>query len=202
MKTISVTIFLVIFSFGFSQQNDEFKRVKMYFDSQKQLINTEFQKKYNSETNLFVKENLKKDYNYFIQKIDSVRNVAYLGALIRVKNNEGLKNINAKNEEIEFQNVQTPEFPNGIDALREKVASLFYSKGIEYCKNELNTTVSFVVDENGSITDIKAEGENISFNKQAEIAMYLISEKFTKPALQKGNAVKYAFRMPLSIKFE
>ena len=44
----------------------------MYFDSQKQLIDTEFQKKYNSETNLFVKENLKKDYNYFIQKIDSV----------------------------------------------------------------------------------------------------------------------------------
>ena len=42
-----------------------------------------------------------------------------------------------------------------------------------------------MVDENGSITDIKAEGENISFNKQAEIAMYLISEKFTKPALQK-----------------
>ena len=174
----------------------------MYFDLQKQLIDTEFQKKYNSETNLFVKENLKKDYNYFIQKIDSVRNVAYLGALIRVKNNEGLRNINAENEEIEFQNVETPEFPNGIDALREKVASLFYSKGIEYCKNELNTTVSFVVDENGSITDIKSEGENISFNKQAEIAMYLISEKFTKPALQKGNAVKYAFRMPLSIKFE
>ena len=63
MKTISVTIFSVIFNFGFSQQNDEFKRVKMYFDSQKQLIDTEFQKKYNSETNLFVKENLKKDYN-------------------------------------------------------------------------------------------------------------------------------------------
>ena len=31
----------------------------------------------------------------------------------------------------------------------------------------------------------KQKGENISFNKQAEIAMYLISEKFTKPALQK-----------------
>jgi hypothetical protein len=107
-------------------------------------------------------------------------------------------NVKACHTEID----EAPEFPNGIDALREKVASLFYSKGIEYCKNELNTTVSFVVDENGSITDIKAEGENISFNKQAEIAMYLISEKFTKPALQKGNAVKYAFRMPLSIKFE
>jgi preprotein translocase subunit SecA len=123
----------------FSQQNDEFKRVKMYFDSQKQLIDTEFQKKYNSETNLFVKENLKKDYNYFIQKIDSVRNVAYLGALIRVKNNEGLKNINAKNEEIEFQNVETPEFPNGINSLREKVAELFYSDGMITGGKELNT---------------------------------------------------------------
>ena len=84
------------------------------------------------------------------------------------------------------------------DEIHNRVVNML----IEYCKNELNTTVSFVVDENGSITDIKAEGENISFNKQAEIAMYLISEKFTKPALQKGNAVKYAFRMPLSIKFE
>ena len=182
----------------FGQQNEEFRLVKQHFDRQENLLKIEFAKKYNNAFTAQEKETVKKDFTEFMLKLDSVRNVAYLGALIRVKNNEGLKNINAKNEEIEFQNVQTPEFPNGIDALREKVASLFYSKGIEYCKNELNTTVSFVVDENGSITDIKAEGENISFNKQAEIAMYLISEKFTKPALQKGNAVKYAFRMPLS----
>ena len=163
MKTISVTIFLVIFSFGFSQQNDEFKRVKMYFDSQKQLIDTEFQKKYNSETNLFVKENLKKDYNYFIQKIDSVRNVAYLGALIRVKNNEGLRNINAENDEIEFQNVETPEFPNGINSLREKVAELFYSDGMTTGGKELYTLVKFVVEKDGSLSEISADGELPAF---------------------------------------
>ena len=170
MKTISVTIFLLLFSFGFSQQNDEFKRVKMYFDSQKQLIDTEFQKKYNSETNLFVKENLKKDYNYFIQKIDSVRNVAYLGALIRVKNNEGLRNINAENDEIKFQNVETPEFPNGINSLREKVADLFYFDGIIVEGRELKTIIKFVVEKDGSLSEISADGEIPAFNKQAEIA--------------------------------
>jgi hypothetical protein len=50
-----------------------------------------------------------------------------------------------------------------------------------------------VVDENGSITDIKAEGENISFNKQAEIAMYLISEKFIS-LLFKRKCCKICFQ--------
>lgn len=200
MKTISVTIFLVIFSFGFSQQNDEFKRVKMYFDSQKQLIDTEFQKKYNSETNLFVKENLKKDYNYFIQKIDSIRNVAYLGALIRVKNNEGLRNINAENDEIKFQNVETPEFPNGINSLREKVADLFYSDGIIVEGRELKTIVKFVVEKDGSLSEISADGEIPAFNKQAEIALYLLSDKF-KPGTINGNTVRYMFKLPIRMRW-
>ena len=134
MKTILLTAFLLAGSMLFGQQNEEFRLIKQHFDRQENLLKIEFVKKYNNAFTAQEKETVKKDYNYFIQKIDSVRNVAYLGTLIRVKNNEGLKNINAKNEEIEFQNVQTPEFPNGIDALREKVASLFYSKGIEYCK--------------------------------------------------------------------
>lgn len=206
MKTILLTAFLLAGSMLFGQQNEEFRLIKQHFDRQENLLKIEFVKKYNNAFTAQEKETVKKDFTEFMLKLDSIRNTAYLGALIRVKNVEELEylkgqsssNVKACHTEID----EAPEFPNGIDALREKVASLFYSKGIEYCKNELNTTVSFVVDENGSITDIKAEGENISFNKQAEIAMYLISEKFTKPALQKGNAVKYAFRMPLSIKFE
>ena len=200
MKTISVTIFLLIFSFGFSQQNDEFKKVKMYFDSQKQLIDTEFQKKYNSETNLFVKENLKKDYNYFIQKIDSVRNVAYLGALIRVKNNEGLRNINAENDEIEFQNVEMPEFPNGINSLREKVAELFYSDGMITGGREIKTLVKFVVEKDGSLSEISADGELPAFNKQAEIALYLLPDKF-KPGTINGNTVRYMFKLPIRMRW-
>ena len=44
MKTISVTIFLLIFLvLVFSRMMN--LKVKMYFDSQKQLIDTEFQKK-------------------------------------------------------------------------------------------------------------------------------------------------------------
>ena len=37
------------------------------------------------------KDKIKADYKDFVQKIDSVKNVAYLGALIRVKNTEDLK---------------------------------------------------------------------------------------------------------------
>ena len=172
----------------------------MYFDSQKQLIDTEFQKKYNSETNLFVKENLKKDYNYFIQKIDSIRNVAYLGALIRVKNNEGLRNINAENDEIKFQNVETPEFPNGINSLREKVADLFYSDGIIVEGRELKTIVKFVVEKDGSLSEISADGEIPAFNKQAEIALYLLSDKF-KPGTINGNTVRYMFKFPIRMRW-
>ena len=45
------------------------------------------------------------------------------------------------------QEVEKPEFPNGINSLREKVAELFYADGICCDDKELNTTLKFVVEK-------------------------------------------------------
>jgi hypothetical protein len=86
--------------------------------------------------------------------------------------------------------------------LRDKVANLFYSDCLQAEKKEVSTMLSFVVEEDGSITDIRAFGDDTNLNKQAEIALYLLPEKFTKPATVNGNAVRYSFQMPLVVKFD
>ena len=50
-------------------------------------------------------------------------------------------------------------------------------------------------EEDGSITDIRAFGDDTNLNKQAEIALYLFTENSTKPAtlLMRINAVRYSF---------
>lgn len=203
MKAIFIATLLALSNFIFAQQNSEFKEIKDYFDSQKSLLKTEFQKKYLAETNPLVKDKIKADYKDFVQKIDSVRNVAYLGALIRVKNTEDLKKVVHNSDvKIDNQEVEKPEFPNGINSLREKVAQLFYTDGICCDDKELNTTLKFVVEKDGSISEIAAEGETPSFNKQAEIALYLLPDKFQKPGTVNGNAVRYVFKMPIRMRLE
>ena len=95
-----------------------------------------------------------------------------------------------------------PEFPNGLNSLRDKVANLFYSDCLAVDEKEISTMLSFVVAEDGSISEVRASGDNANLNKQAEIALYLLPEKFTKPATMNGNAVKYSFQMPLVVKFD
>ena len=49
--------------------------------------------------------------------------------------------------------------------------------------------------------ELKAEGENFTFNRQAEIAVYSISGRFS-PAHINGIPVRYRFRFPLAMNFE
>ena len=202
MKAIFIATLLALCNFVYAQQNTEFKEIKDYFDSQKSLLKTEFQKKYLAETNPLKKDRIKADYKDFVQKIDSVKNVAYLGALIRVKNTEDLKKVVHHPEvKMDNQEVEKPEFPNGINSLREKVADLFYSDGIIVEGRELKTIVKFVVEKDGSLSEISADGEIPAFNKQAEIALYLLSDKFQKPGTVNGNAVRYMFKLPIRMRW-
>ena len=45
MKAIFIATLLALCNFVYAQQNTEFKEIKDYFDSQKSLLKTEFQKK-------------------------------------------------------------------------------------------------------------------------------------------------------------
>ena len=141
-------------------------------------------------------------------KLDSIQNTAFIATLIKVKNREDLDRIasrkttidHAENPQKQMLNEQAT-YPGGFETLRKQVADLFYSDSVLPDQKLLKTNVVFVVEKDGSISSVRAEGDNFTFNRQAEIALYLLPEKFS-PAVINGTAVRYRFRLPLAMNFE
>ncbi|ROI03428.1 hypothetical protein EGH90_11795 [Kaistella haifensis] len=208
--TKKLLYFLFVLSWFFlqAQQNQEFKITKDYFDYQRLMLNNEFKKKFDSETNYEEKRSIKENFSEFMVKLDSIQNTAFIATLIKVKNREDLDRIasrkttidHAENPQKQMLNEQAT-YPGGFETLRKQVADLFYSDSVLPDQKLLKTNVVFVVEKDGSISSVRAEGDNFTFNRQAEIALYLLPEKFS-PAVVNGTAVRYRFRLPLAMNFE
>lgn len=205
---ILILLLLCTSKLFFAQQNEEFISTKKYFDYQRYMLNNEFKKRFDDEKTGAQKMAIKKDFAEFMVKLDSIQNTAFIGTLIKVKNREDLTRIKTKN--LKALNLDNPQkssiaeeakYPGGFQKLREQVADLFYSKAILPNQKMIATDVVFIVEKDGSISSVHAEGENVPFNKQAEIAMYLLPEKFS-PAISDGSAVRYRFRLPLAMNFD
>lgn len=173
------------------------------------MLNNEFKKKFDAETNDTYRASIKQDFLFFMKKMDSIENTALVGALLKVRNTEDLNNLrlNIKiqpaagtNEIFPFTD-KSADYPVGINALRQEVAQLFYSEAVYSETNPVKTSVAFVVEKNGSISNVKAEGDNFTFNRQAEIALYSLPGKFS-PAIINGDPVRYRFRLPLTLNIE
>ena len=61
--------------------------------------------------------------------------------------------------------------------------------------------IKFIVEKDGTLSNITAIGENESFNKEAIRAVTKIKEKWI-PATINGQAVSERFKIPLTINFE
>lgn len=200
--------FLLFLSFCFGQQNKEFKEVKNFYDYQRYMLNNEFKKRFDKEVSPEQKMTVKNDFKEFMLKLDSIQNAALLNALVRVKIREDLNGIQLKNTNAK----QTPspkksdlssdaQYPGGFELMRKQLVDSFYSDAILANEKVLKTSLVFVVEKDGSISSVKADGDNFTFNRQAEIALYLLPEKFS-PAYVNGSAVRYRFRLPLAMNFD
>lgn len=167
------------------------------------MLNKEFKKKFDAETNTFKKEAIKGDFVFFMKKMDSIENTALIGALLRVRNIEDLEvlkttkisqNLTDKPADVE----KIADYPGGINTLRQEVADLLYVDGVNSDLKIVKTDVVFVVEKDGSVSNVHAQGDNFTFNRQAEIALYSITEKFS-PALVKGDPARFRFRIPLTL---
>ena len=96
---------------------------------------------------------------------------------------------------------QLAEFPGGIDSFRRKVQENFDTYAMSGDEGTVKTEITFVVERDGSITQIKANGSNSDFNKEAERTIKSIKNKWT-PAKINGEPVRYRFRLPLTMRFE
>jgi hypothetical protein len=172
------------------------------------MLSQEFKKKFDAEKDDLIKVSIQEDYRLFMKKMDSIENIAMIGALLKVKNLEDLGKLNIQKKNFSSETlVSVPvmesavNYPGGINELREEVANLFYRGGVNSDLKTIKTNVAFVVEKDGTITNVKARGDNFTFNRQAEIAVYSISQKFS-PTVINGDPVRYQHNLPLTMNIE
>lgn len=92
-------------------------------------------------------------------------------------------------------------FAGGINAFRNKVQSLFNGSQFEGEDGVMKTTVTFIVERDGSISNVQANGPDAAFNREAERTVRSIKGKW-QPAKFQGQIVRSAFRFPITMQFE
>lgn len=93
------------------------------------------------------------------------------------------------------------KFPGGIDAFRNQVGKYFNQNDFEGTGGLMKTTVTFVIEKDGTISNIKAIGNDAYFNKEAIKTVNMIKGKWI-PAKVNGKNVRYAFKMPVAMQFD
>lgn len=93
------------------------------------------------------------------------------------------------------------KFNGGIDVFRNKVVGNFDTGNFEGSGDLMKTVVTFIVEKDGTISNIKANGDNSQFNKEAEQTIRSIKGKWT-PAKLNGENVRSYFKFPISMQFE
>ncbi|ASW74409.1 hypothetical protein IQ37_04925 [Chryseobacterium piperi] len=92
-------------------------------------------------------------------------------------------------------------FVGGIDSFRNKVMNNFDGSGFE-SDGIVKTTITFIVEIDGTISGIKANGANVDFNSEALRTIKSIRGKWIPGKNKKGEAVRSYFKFPISMKFE
>lgn len=198
-RLIHIVLFFLAVPF-FAQQNTEFEQVKNYFSQHRMMIEKEFQNRTSRTSQMYNRTLLSQDRKIFLQKLDSLENSAYQYALLTVRNREDLGRIRQHSDTMRTELKSISEkalYPGGFENLRHQIAGLLYTDAFTSEFQSSKADVFFTVEPDGSITYVHAEGVNPNFNKQAEIAIYRLPEKFT-PAVKDGVAVRYKYRIPVT----
>lgn len=108
--------------------------------------------------------------------------------------------INGKKEEIYYSIDKEAVFPKGNDEFQRLVAKNFRLKKVR-ANTLIKCEIKFIVERDGTLSNISAIGDNESFNKEAIRAVSKIKEKWF-PATINNTPVRMRFKVPLTINFE
>lgn len=89
----------------------------------------------------------------------------------------------------------------GLDGFRSKVGSSFDTSAVSDAEGTQKTVVTFVVEKDGSISQVTAAGSNADFNREAIRTVKSIRTKWN-PAKIGGQPVRSWFSLPVTINFE
>ncbi|WP_326981471.1 energy transducer TonB [Chryseobacterium sp. MYb264] len=105
-----------------------------------------------------------------------------------------------KNNNVTGDIEKAAEFPKGINVFRQMLLKNFRGKKIKGTEN-MSCELLFIIDKTGSMTDIKATGNNQSFNEEVIRSVSKIKDKWV-PAEINGQKVRYRVRIPLHFNFD
>ncbi|MFW2136385.1 energy transducer TonB [Chryseobacterium sp. TY4] len=91
-------------------------------------------------------------------------------------------------------------FRGGLEAFRRVIGENFDTSAVDK-SGVISTVVTFVVEKDGSVSNVKAKGTDTDFNREAERTIKDIRTKWT-PAKLDGESVRSYFRIPISMKIE
>ncbi|MGL6038713.1 MAG: energy transducer TonB [Soonwooa sp.] len=91
-------------------------------------------------------------------------------------------------------------FRGGLEAFRRVIGENFDTLAVDK-SGVISTVVTFVVEKDGSVSNVKAKGTDADFNREAELTIKDIRTKWT-PAKLDGESVRSYFRIPISMKIE
>lgn len=92
-------------------------------------------------------------------------------------------------------------FVGGIDSFRKKISEKFDVSEFEGNGEAMQTVITFVVERDGTISNIKANGKDAAFNRAAVQAVQKVNGKWYPGKLQ-GHFVRSYFSVPLTMRFE
>lgn len=95
---------------------------------------------------------------------------------------------------------QQPDFPGGINAFRAKILENFDSGAMEGGEGTVKTVISFIIERDGSLTNVKATGANLDFNREAERTVKSMRVKWS-PAKLNEQPVRSPYSIPLTMNF-
>lgn len=111
------------------------------------------------------------------------------------------KNVQVDVNKVYDQPDEMPYFPEGILAFRTKFQNAIFLDSFqsENGDSTLKGLISFVIERDGSMTDLKVTGSNEKFNAEVKKALRSIKEKWN-PGKIKGENVRTRYRIPLTMK--
>ncbi|OCK52106.1 hypothetical protein BA768_14370 [Chryseobacterium sp. CBo1] len=96
---------------------------------------------------------------------------------------------------------KSADFEGGIDAFRNKVMNKFDVSAFEE-EGVISTKITFVVETDGTISNIKANGKDASFNAEAIRTIKAVKGKWVPGKNKKNESVRSYFSFPISMKFD
>lgn len=92
-------------------------------------------------------------------------------------------------------------FQGGLQAFRSAVSENFDVSSMEGEEGMIQATVSFVVEIDGTLSNVNARGNNPQFNAEAEKTIKKIRGKWQAAKIN-GEKVRSYYKIPISMKFE